>query len=149
MKLLQASPENFELFSSFFNNTTLSQVTTFALLNSPKLKFQNAGLCGKVSKTSEITKHAITQNQSSIPDFVIIINEDVFDRLDKQSQVIIIEKLFAQVSFDYEKDVTTILTPDYQEFSDIILKYDFQALQAVRLAINSIYDNVSDSKSNA
>ena len=111
---------NQAIFDDRFGQTSLHQVVTFTVLHDAKTKLNPLGLCGKVYKTSDVIKQAVIDDFSKMPDFVIVINEDVFDRLDYNSQNLVADKIFAQMGFDFEKDQTKLIAPDVQEFSGIL-----------------------------
>lgn len=142
--LKKAVESNQAIFDDRFGQTSLHQVVTFTVLHNPKLKLNPLGLCGKVYKTSDIVKQAVIEEFSKMPDFVIVINEEVFDRLDYNSQVLLADKLFAQMGFDFEKDQTQLIAPDVQEYSGILKKYNFNDLEALKLSIQSIYEKMEE-----
>lgn len=145
--LKKAAESNQAIFDDRFGQTSLHQVITFTVLHNPKLKLNPLGLCGKVYKTSDIVKQAVIEEFSKMPDFIIVINEEVFDRLDYNSQILLADKLFAQMGFDFEKDQTQLIAPDVQEYSGILKKYNFSDLEALKLSIESIYEKMEEEAS--
>lgn len=143
-EIQKASQENIDLFQEKFNQSQLSHVLSFTIMHNPKLKMNPAGLCGKVMKTPDIIKEAIRGEYSGVPDFVIILNEEVFDRLEYDQQQMVIEKILTQVRFDFEKDKLEIDAPDVQEFSGILRKYSFDSIEALNLHVESIYEQIAD-----
>ena len=144
MSLTKAAESNLAIFDDRFGQTSLHQVITFTVLHNPKLKLNPLGLCGKVYKTSDIVKQAVIDDYSKMPDFVIVINEEVFDKLDYNSQNLLADKLFAQMGFDFEKDQTQLITPDVQEFSGILKKHNFNDLESLKLSVESFYQQISE-----
>lgn len=145
MELTKVSEFTEALFESRFGKTSLHQVCTYSLLHNPKMKFNPTGLCGKVYKTSEIVKQAAYENNSKVPDFIVVINDDIFNMIqDQELQEIVIDKLFAQMSFDFEKDTTEIVKPNVQEFSGILLKYEFSKLEALNLHVEGLYEALDE-----
>jgi len=146
MELTKVSEFTEALFESRFEQTGLHQVCTYSLLHNPKMKFNPIGLCGKVYKTPEIVKHAAYENNNSkVPDFVIVINDDIFNMVESEEyQIMMIDKIYAQMGFDFEKDTTTIVTPNVQEFSGILRKYEFNKLEALNLHIEGLFEKLNE-----
>lgn len=149
MNFNQASEFNSAIFEEILSQSSLGQVISISILSSSKLKMNPCGLCGKVYRTSDVVKQAISDKFSGVPDFVIVINEDVFDRLDITQQKIVADKLIAQLGFDYEKGTTTIIAPDVQEFSGILKKYNFNDLESLKLYVESTYEKLEEESEDA
>lgn len=141
---MKASEANIELFEERFSQTSLHQVINYTVMHNSKLKGNPLGLCGKVYKTSDLVKSAVEDEYSGMPDFIIVINEEVFDRLDTPHQIIVADKLFAQMGFDFEKSTTSLIAPDVQEFSGILKQHDYNTLEALKLAVESIYQTIEE-----
>lgn len=139
MQYTQVSDSTKNLFEERFIQTSLDQVISFTVLHTPKLKLNPTGLCAKVVKTADIFKAAVELEFSGTPDFVIILNEDIFLLLDDLSQIILVDKILAQLGFDFEKDKTLLLTPDVQEFSGLLKRYSYESLEALKLSVESLY----------
>lgn len=134
-----ACDETIRKFDDAFSQSSLNQVVTFKVIHNSKMKINPLGLCGKVSKTKEIVQIAVSENYSGVPDFVIEINDDVFVRLSHQSQDIVVDKLLAQIRFDFEKDKSMLVAPDVQEFSGILKKYSWDKLEAAKMEAQTAY----------
>jgi hypothetical protein len=141
MNFNQASEYNIALFDSALSQSSLGRVISVGILSSDKVKLNPSGLCGKVYRTNDVVKQAIQSKFSGVPDFVIVINEEIFDRLEESQQHIIVDKLLAQLGFDYEKGNTSLIAPDIQEFSGILKKYNFNELEALKLYVESLYES--------
>lgn len=134
-----ACDETIRKFDDAFSQSSLNQVVTFKVIHNSKMKANPLGFCGKVSKTKEIVQIAVSENYSGVPDFVIEINDDVFVRLSRQSQDIVVDKLLAQIRFDFEKDKSMLVAPDVQEFSGILKKYSWEKLEAAKMETETAY----------
>lgn len=132
-----------ELFESVFAESSLSQVIKFKLIHNSKIKMNPTGFCGKVIKTQEAIHKALA-NEVTLPEFIVEINDDVFIRLSHNTQKIVIDKIFAQMRFDFEKDKVILATPDVQEFSGILMKYSYEAIEAAKMETQAIFQLVSD-----
>lgn len=139
MNFNQASDYTVALFENALGQTSLDRVISIAVLSSNKVKLNPSGLCGKVYRTNDVIKQAIQSKFSGVPDFVIVVNEDIFDVLDESQQRIVVDKLLAQLGFDFEKGNSTLISPDIQEFSGILKKYNFNDLEALKLYVESLY----------
>lgn len=143
MKYETVSEETSKLFDDVFLLTSLAPVLSFKVVHSKKLKFNDLGYCGKVYKTSHLIKSVLDTNA---PDFIIVINEDVFIRLEDNQQKVIAEKILAQLGFNYEKDECIVITPDVQEFSGILKKHDYNSIEAIKMAVESIFHQLKESE---
>lgn len=141
MKFEKVSDATKEIFDEKFATNGLNQIVSFTVLHNSKMKSNPLGFCGKIFKTADIFKAALEGEFSGTPDFIIVINEDVFNLLDTPQQFIIVDKLFAQMGFDFEKSQYILHSPDIQEFSGILKKYSFESIEAVQLAVESIYQS--------
>lgn len=144
MKYEQISDETNQIFDDIFLKSSLAPVISFKVLHSKKLKFNDLGYCGKVYKTSSIIKSAL---ESETPDFIIVINEDVFNRLMEDQQQLIAEKLLAQIGFNYEKDEPIVIAPDVQEYSGILKKYEYNTIEALKMGVESIFHQLKEDES--
>lgn len=147
MNFNQASEYNCALFENALFQSSLGQVISIGILSSDKIKLNPSGLCGKVYRTNDVVKQAIQSKFSGVPDFVIVINEDIFDLLDQTQQLIVVDKLLAQIGFDFEKGTTNLITPDIQEFSGILKKYNFNDLESLKLYVESLYQKKEEESS--
>ena len=132
-----------ELFESVFAESSLSQVIKFKLIHNSKLKMNPTGFCGKVIKTQDVMHKALA-NEVTLPEFIIEINDNVFIRLSDNTQKIVIDKVFAQMRFDFEKDKVILATPDVQEFSGILIKYNYEAIEAAKMETQTAFQQLAE-----
>jgi len=102
------------------------------------LKKSKDNMCARV-----IINNA-TQKSIYGDDVIFVINEDVFDRLQEHSQIIVIDKLLAQINYDLEKEKVKKNSPDIQEHSGILYKYKFEILQSLSAEISQIYQKMKE-----
>jgi hypothetical protein len=76
-------------------------------------------------------------------DVIFVLNEDIFDNLIDEYQKMVIDKLFAQVNVDLEKEKISKATPDIQEFSGLLLKYGNELL-SLRSEIERLYNKAKE-----
>jgi hypothetical protein len=129
-KIAKASEETIELFKERAKHLNF-EALKWNVHNQEDLKMTKDHMCGKVVINNP---HAAMYGV----DVIFVVNEDVFDLLTDEYQQMVIDKLFAQVNHDLEKEKTSKSTPDIQEFSGLLLKYGNQLLD-LRSEIDRIY----------
>lgn len=119
------------IFKEVIDATDLERVVTFDLVTNNKLKE-----AFKVSKTNDYEKHR------THVDVKIIINEEVFEKLDEIQQLIVAEAALAYVAYDFEKDKLTISKPDVLGHSGVIAKFGdkvyLNTLEIIKQTFNSL-----------
>lgn len=112
----------------------------FTVASHETMKKTKDQMCGRVMINNAIQRAMYGQ------DLIFVINEEVFDRMLDESQIIMIDKLMAQVSYDLEKETLKKSAPDIQEHSSILQKYNFNILQTVSAEITQIYEKLEEDK---
>jgi hypothetical protein len=138
-KISKASEETIQMFQERAQQLNFSDLK-WTVHNQEDLKMSKDHMCGKV----------IINNPHSAMhgyDVIFVLNEDIFDLLTDEFQKMVIDKLFAQVNVDLEKDKISKATPDIQEFSLLLLKYGNDLL-ALRSEIERIYNQKNEEASN-
>lgn len=79
-------------------------------------------------------------------DIVITVNEEIFEMLTDEQRIIVAEETIAAISYDYEKDKSSIATPDFQTYGLIIRKYGFETMETLRETIKTFYDQKANSE---
>jgi hypothetical protein len=72
-------------------------------------------------------------------DVLIILNEQIFEKLTVEQQKIVAEQALAYISYDGEKDKIVITKPDFIEHTGIIAKYGFETINVLKESIISLY----------
>jgi len=138
-KFTEVSDELQERFNFIRNKqTSLPDFITIKLLNNEKQKdiYSPAKANGAIEYLNQI-------------EFLIFVNEDIFNKLDDEARDIIIEEALAYVGFDQEKELVSKATPDYTTFSGLQSKYDkklSRAKELVRTIIQQKADEAKDQK---
>ena len=138
-KFTEVSDELQERFNFIRNKqTSLPDFITIKLLNNEKQKdiYSPAKANGAIEYLNQI-------------EFLIFVNEDIFNKLDDEARDIIIEEALAYVGFDQDKEVVSKATPDYTTFSGLQAKYDkklSRAKELVRTIIQQKADEAKDQK---
>jgi hypothetical protein len=125
-------------FESEWAKTNLSQVIEYKLIHSPM----------KVNRQKEFWKiHVSPQvflENTEVEGVIIELNEEVFIRVDPESQVIIMEKIVAGIGYDFEKGKILKNRPDVIEFSLMVKKHGHERLEAIGLSIDSIIEKMKE-----
>ena len=138
-KFTEVSDELQERFNFIRNKqTSLPDFITIKLLKNEKQKdiYSPAKANGAIEYLNQI-------------EFLIFVNEDIFNKLDDEARDIIIEEALAYVGFDQEKELVSKATPDYTTFSGLQSKYDkklSRAKELVRTIIQQKADEAKDQK---
>ncbi len=138
-KFHEVFPDIQEKFTNFTNNIDSLREVNIKILANNSLKE-----IGKVIKANDLLKH-MTQE-----DVIIILNEEIFEQLEEESQTIIIEELIARIYFDFEKSKLSIINPDIIGFSGVIQKYGFNKYYETKLLIKELFskEEAEDAENN-
>lgn len=139
MDYQKATQDTIDLFQERINQMHLDRIT-WSVASNNTMKKSKDNMCAKLIINSAIQRAMYGE------DLIFLINEDVFDRLQEHSQIIIIDKLLAQVNYDLEKETLKKSSPDIQEHSGILMKYNFNVLQAVSAEITQIYEKLKEER---
>jgi len=116
-----------EVFDSVLVTTNLDNFITFDILSDNTLKKEGY----KVQKSNDVLKFY------SDADVIILVNENVFDKLDAEAKELLFVEALAGVSYDSEKDKLTVAQPDFTSHSGVIAKYGFDAVYRMKELIKS------------
>lgn len=126
-KFFDVSDDNQNLFDSVLKNTSIPTFVKFKLLSVEKQK-----TLYKVSKANEVLNHLTGY------DFVVIINESLFDQLDNDQQKLIFDEALAHIVYDSDKDSVSLSKPDVVTFSGIISKYSIKEYLRVKETVDAL-----------
>jgi len=128
-KFIEIEGSTKELFDDLISKADLFPKVRIKLLGSSKQKE-----IFKVVKANEIVKY-LTEN-----DVVVIINDEIFDQLEDDQQMLVAEESIAGISYNHDKDKLEIRTPDVKTFSGILRKYSYEKYNVVQESIKTLYD---------
>jgi len=131
MKLEGVLKETEELFVKVLNNTSIPKSIRFELIASNDMKD-----VGKVAKANEILKYMTEV------DIIVLLNENIFDRLGDDQKSMIIEELLAQVYWDSNSGKIKLIKPDVNTFSLLIKKYGIDFYLGVKDSIVSVLNEL-------
>lgn len=137
MNYQNASEDTIALFKERINLMYLDGLA-WRVASHSDFKKSKDNMCGKLIINNPAQRALYGE------DLIFVINEEVFDRLQELTKIIIIDKLLAQVSYDLEKETVKKSSPDIQEHSGILLRYKFDILQAVSAEISQVYEKLAE-----
>jgi hypothetical protein len=116
------------LFSNFINQIdSLSEISVKILGND---KFKEIG---KVVKANDLLKHMTNE------DAIIILNEKIFEQLEDEQKMMVIEELVARLYFDSEKGKLSIINPDVNTFSLLLRKYGYDKYERLNESVKALF----------
>lgn len=125
---LEESSEHVEnLFDLVRNSTTIPQWVEFKVLCNNKLK----EIC-KMQKATDVLETLTNYN------FVVIINESIFDGLPEDLQKMTIENVLAGVNVS-ETDSLSIGKPDFVAHTGMLKKFGYDKITVMRESIDSLF----------
>lgn len=122
-----------ELFSNFINQIdSLSEISVKILGNDRQKE-----IC-KVSKANDLLKHMTNE------DAVIIINEKIFEQLEDEQKLMVVEEHVAKLYFDAEKGKLSLINPDVNTFSLLLRKYGYDKYERLNESIKALYSQEAE-----
>ena len=133
--LKKLDSENEKLISQVIDSTTLEDkiiagIVKVGMVSNPDLKEVI-----KVSLVKGVNKFLAAGTNTAIQ-----VNEDVFDRLTDEQQVLAIKHAVHCVKVNENSGAITLLTPDLVTYSDFIEKVDIADIIVLNESIKSIKD---------
>ena len=116
------------LFTNF-----IAQIDSLNEVNINILAVNKLKEIGKVSKTTDLLKYETTY------DVYILLNEQVFEQLEEEQKLMVVEELVAQIYYDLEKGKVSIIKPDFTTFSLLLVKYGHEKCLNLKTLIKEIF----------
>lgn len=116
------------LFTDFTNQIDNLREVNIKILAQNRLKE-----IGKVVKANDLVKHMTNE------DVIILLNERVFEQLEDEQKLMVVEELIARVYFDAEKEKLTIINPDVNTFSLLLRKYGYDKYEVLHESIKALF----------
>jgi hypothetical protein len=88
---------------------------------------------GKIVKANDLLKHMTNE------DAIVLLNERVFEQLENEQQLMVVEELIARLYFDSEKGKLTIINPDVNTFSLLLRKYGYDKYETLHESIKALF----------
>ena len=117
-----------ELFGNFINQIDSLSEISVKILSNDRLKE-----IGKVVKANDLLKHMTNE------DVVIILNEKIFEQLEDEQKMMVVEELVARLYFDSEKGKLSIINPDVNTFSLLLRKYGYNKYETLHESIKALF----------
>lgn len=95
---------------------------------------------GKVVKANDLVKHMTNE------DIIILLNEQIFEQLEDEQKLMVVEELIARVYFDDEKDKITIVSPDVNTFSLLLRKYGYDKYEVLHESIKALFSQEAETE---
>jgi hypothetical protein len=124
------SHENQELFAEVENETTIPHWVSFGLLAN-----DNQKEIYKINKANDVIEK-LTDGIN----FVIILNEEIFDQLDEDQQKIVFHECLAGIVYDSEKDKILFNKPDFSTYTGLLNKFGQEQIITLKESVKSLYD---------
>jgi hypothetical protein len=116
-----------ELFSNFINQIdSLSEISVKILSNEKQKE-----IC-KVLKANDLLKHMTNE------DAVIVVNEKIFEQLEDEQKLMVVEEYVARLYFDSEKGKLSLINPDVNTFSLLLRKYGYDKYERLNESIKAL-----------
>ena len=125
----QVSDETKKVFTKVVNSKSIPQFVEFELLSNNKLK-----QIYRITKLNDLVE-TITNGIN----FVIVVNEEIFEQLTPEQQKITFDECLAGISVN-DNDVISIEKPDFSTYSGVLMKYGHQDIIVLHESIKSLYD---------
>jgi hypothetical protein len=116
------------LFTNFINQIDSLSEVSVKILGNDRLKE-----IAKVVKANDLLKHMTNE------DVIIILNEKIFEQLDEEQKMMVVEEQIAQIYFDSEKGKLSIIKPDVNTFSLLLRKYGYPKYETLHESIKALF----------
>jgi len=124
-------------FRTIIDGTFLRECD-WEILNNPKLKPSEDGMFSKVKiQSSDLVL-------TGAKEFIVILNEDLFDRLIPEHQAIFILKTIAQIGYNTEKGECVKVKPNFVEYDSIISKWGYDKLVEFKTTVSQTYEKYKE-----
>jgi hypothetical protein len=129
-KFEEASEDVVKLFEEVLSTVNIPQWVEFKVLCSNK---QKGDVC-KLVKSSDIVE-ILTEGLN----FVVVINEEIFDELPANMQKLAIDECLAGVGIS-DSDALSALKPNFNTHTGVLQKYGHEEVIKLHESIKSLYD---------
>lgn len=128
--LKNVSGEVRETFYEVLDATSIPEWVNFEILVNDKQKEVYV-----IKKANDLIEH-LTNGIN----FVIILNEEIFEQLVEDQQEMLFKECLAGVTVDYEKDSVGLEKPDFTTYGSILRLYGHESVISLKESIKSLYD---------
>lgn len=128
--LRNVSDEVKETFNRVLNETSIPEWVNFEVLANDKQKEVYI-----IKKANDLIEH-LTDGIN----FVVILNEEIFDQLPDHQQEMLLNESLAGVTVDFEKDTVALEKPNFTTYGSILRTYGHEDVISLKESIKSLYD---------
>ena len=131
--------EVFEDTQAMFTNFT-SQIENLRGVNIKILAQNRLKEIAKVVKANDLVKHMTNE------DIIILLNEQIFEQLDDEQKLMVIEEQVAKIYYDDEKEKLSIVNPDVNTFSLLLRKYGYDKYERLNESIKALFSQEAETE---
>jgi hypothetical protein len=131
--------EVFEDTQALFTNFT-SQIDNLRGINIKILAQNRLKDIAKVVKANDLVKHMTNE------DIIILLNEQIFEQLEDEQKMMVVEEQIAKIYFDEEKDKLSIVNPDVNTFSLLLRKYGYERYERLNESIKALFSQEAETE---
>ena len=77
---------------------------------------------------------------------IILLNEQIFEQLDEEQKLMVVEELIARIYFDDEKEKLSIVSPDVNTFSLLLRKYGYDKYEVLHESIKALFSQEAETE---
>jgi hypothetical protein len=129
--------EVFEDTQALFTNFT-AQVDNLRGVNIKILAQNRLKEIAKVVKANDLVKHMTNE------DIIILLNEQVFEQLEDEQKLMVVEEQIAKIYYDEEKEKLSIVNPDVNTFSLLLRKYGYERYERLNESIKALFSQEAE-----
>lgn len=122
-----------KIFDEIIKKADLERVMSVKILTNNRAKE-----IGKVVKANDLLNYLAKE------DVIIVINEEIFEKLDADQKIMVADDLVTAISFNFENDSITITKPDIHCHSGILKKYGMDNVIKTQELIKLIFSQRED-----
>lgn len=119
-----------ETFNKVLNETSIPEWVNFEILANDKQKEVYV-----IKKSNDLIEH-LTDGIN----FVVILNEEIFDQLPDHQQEMLLKECLAGVTVDFDKDTVALEKPNFTTYGSILRSYGHEDVIALKESVKSLYD---------
>jgi hypothetical protein len=131
--------EVFQDTQVLFNNF-IGQIENLNGVNIKILAQNRLKEIGKVVKANDLVKHMTNEH------IIILLNEQIFEQLDEEQKLMVVEELIARIYFDDEKEKLSIVNPDVNTFSLLLRKYGYDKYEVLHESIKALFSQEAETE---
>lgn len=129
--------EVFEDTQALFTNFT-AQVENLRGVNIKILAQNRLKEIAKVVKANDLVKHMTNE------DIIILLNEQIFEQLEDEQKLMVVEEQIAKIYYDEEKEKLSIVNPDVNTFSLLLRKYGYDRYERLNESIKALFSQEAE-----